>query len=228
MPRLADLKSLLHPPNDHAGVATPSARADKPGGNAKPVVKAKPTVNAKPAVNADIDLTTAFGDVTPLGARAARVRSQPRPVPIARQHLADERDALALSKWGTEPSPATWDIGQEIEAAQTHLRPGLGVDVLARLRRGHWSVQDEVDLHGLTADEAHDALSDFVLAARSRGIRCVRVIHGKGLSSPNREPVLKGKVRRWLAQWDEVLAYCEAPRHAGGGGAVVVLLRAPA
>ena len=53
----------------------------------------------------------------------------------------------------------------------------------------------------------------------------MRVIHGKGLTSPNREPVLKGKVRRWLARWDDVLAYCEAPRHAGGGGAVIVLLR---
>ena len=57
------------------------------------------------------------------------------------------------------------------------------------------------------------------------GMRCVRVIHGKGLTSPNREPVLKGKVRRWLARGDDVLAYCEAPRHAGGSGAVVVLLR---
>ena len=56
-------------------------------------------------------------------------------------------------------------------------------------------------------------------------MRCVRVIHGKGLTSPNREPILKGKVRRWLARWDDVLAYCEAPRHAGGGGAVIVLLR---
>ena len=58
-----------------------------------------------------------------------------------------------------------------------------------------------------------------------RGCRCVRVIHGKGLTSPNKEPVLKGKVRRWLAHWDDVLAYCEAPRHAGGGGAVLILLR---
>jgi DNA-nicking Smr family endonuclease len=68
-------------------------------------------------------------------------------------------------------------------------------------------------------------MSSFLLDARGRGARCVRVIHGKGLSSPAREPVLKGKVRRWLAQWDDVLAYCEAPRHAGGAGAVLVLLR---
>ncbi|HEX8738973.1 MAG TPA: Smr/MutS family protein [Casimicrobiaceae bacterium] len=187
-----------------------------------------PASGDSPAASGDIDLAAAFGDVTPLPARAQRVRSRRAPAPIARQRLADERDALALSKWGADPSPATWDIGQELEAAQTHLRAGLGVDVLTRLRRGHWSVQDELDLHGLTVDEAHDTLSDFVLASRSRGIRCVRVIHGKGLSSRNREPVLKGKVRRWLAQWDEVLAYCEAPRHAGGGGAVIVLLRSPA
>ena len=81
-------------------------------------------------------------------------------------------------------------------------------------------MQCEIDLHGLIADEAHDALADFLADARSRGVRCVRVIHGKGLTSPNREPVLKGKVRRWLSHWDDVLAYCEAPRHAGGGGAV--------
>ncbi len=72
-----------------------------------------------------------------------------------------------------------------------------------KLRRGHWSVQDELDLHGLTVDEARDALADYLTDARSHGWRCVRVIHGKGLSSPNREPVLKSKVRRWLTQWDK-------------------------
>ena len=70
-------------------------------------------------------------------------------------------------------------------------------------------------------------MADFLLDARSRGWRCVRIIHGKGLSSPNREPVLKSKVRRWLTQWESVLAYCEAPHHGGGGGAVIVLLKSP-
>mgnify|MGYP000048738276 CR=1 FL=1 len=83
---------------------------------------------------------------------------------------------------------------------------------LRKLRRGHWSVRGELDLHGLNSDEARDVLADFLVAARQHGDRCVRVIHGKGLTSPNREPVLKGKVRRWLAHWDDVLAYCEAPR----------------
>src|SRR5438477_102220 len=76
-------------------------------------------------------------------------------------------------------------------------------------------------------DRAHAALVLFLAEARSHGWRCVRVIHGKGLSSPNREPVLKGKVRRWLAHRNEVLAYCEATRHGGGSGAVMVLLMAP-
>ncbi len=86
-------------------------------------------------------------------------------------------------------------------------------------------MQAELDLHGHTVDEAHDALSDFIVEARTLKFRCVRVIHGKGLTSPQKEPILKGKVRRWLSHWDEVLAYTEAPRHAGGSGAVVILLK---
>ena len=86
-------------------------------------------------------------------------------------------------------------------------------------------IQSVLDLHGMNTDQAHDVLADFLLEARNQGLRCVRVSHGKGLTSPNREPVLKGKVRRWLTRWDDVLAYCEAPRHAGGSGAVLVLLR---
>ena len=97
--------------------------------------------------------------------------------------------------------------------------------MLTKLRRGQWSVQGDLDLHGHTTDEAHDALADFLDDARAHGYRCVRVVHGKGLTSPNQEPVLKGKVRQWLSHWDDVLAYCEAPRHAGGGGAVLILLR---
>ncbi|MEP7275139.1 MAG: Smr/MutS family protein [Betaproteobacteria bacterium] len=172
----------------------------------------------------DVDLARAFADVTrlPPANKANGVRARPSPLP--RQRIADERDALAMSKYGAEPAPQTWDIGQEIEGEQTFLRRGLGTDVLSGLRRGRWVVQVEIDLHGMTAPEAHDALADLLVEARARGLRCVRVIHGKGLRSPNREPVLKGKVRRWLAQWDDVLAYCEAPRHAGGAGAVVVLL----
>src|SRR5690349_24944858 len=127
-------------------------------------------------------------------ARNRAAATQPRPAAIPRHRIADEQEALELSKYGAEPAPHSWDIGQEIEAEQTFVRPGLGRDVLVKLRRAHWVVQAVIDLHGMTTAEAHDALSDFLLDARNRGLRCVRVIHGKGLTSPNREPVLKGKV----------------------------------
>jgi len=173
----------------------------------------------------DVDLAQAFADVQRLApSNRARIE-RARPAPVPQHTLADERDVLIASKYGDDPTPQAWDTGQEFEHEQTFVRAGLGTDLASKLRRGHWSVQAELDLHGMIVDEAHDALSDFVVAARNRRYRCVRVIHGKGLTSPNKEPVLKGKVRRWLAHWDEVLAYTEAPRHAGGGGAILVLLK---
>ena len=225
MAKLADLKSLVQAAR--ARHAATEARRDPPAPPATPKRPATPKQRLASAKHADgdVDIADAFADVTPLPRRNTVAGSRERPAPIPRQRIEDERDALELSKYGAEPSPQSWDIGQELEAAQTFLRAGLGTDVLSKLRRGHWVVQREIDLHGLIADEAHDALADFLVDARNRGLRCVRVIHGKGLTSPNREPVLKGKVRRWLSHWDEVLAYCEAPRHAGGSGAVVVLLR---
>jgi DNA-nicking Smr family endonuclease len=217
MAKLSELKALLAT----ARKAEPESRKR----TSPPAATARDVARRKPA-DADIDLHQAFADVKPLRSRnrAAVIRARPTSLPAKR--LADEADALATSKHGAEPSPASWDVGQEHEAEQTFLRKGLASDVLTRLRRGHWSVQGELDLHRLNRDEARDALGDFLNDARNFGWRCVRVVHGKGLSSPNREPVLKGKVRRWLSQRDEVLAYCEAPRHSGGSGAVLVLLKA--
>ena len=201
------------------GRAAPPAARDANGASAR-----RHRAAAKHAAG-DIDIAQAFADVTRLPPQNRAAPTRPRPTSVPRLRLADERDALEMSKYGVEPSPQGWDIGQELEAEQTFLRRGLRTDVLVKLRRGHWVVQSVLDLHGMTTDEAHDALADFLLDARNRGLRCVRVIHGKGLTSPNREPVLKGKVRRWLSQWDDVLAYCEALPHTGGSGAVVVLLR---
>ena len=218
MAKLSDLKKLVD-----------DARAKVPA----PARPAKATIATPHRVlaaakhrDADIDLAQAFADVRKLPPSRRAAAATPRPAPIPRQRIADDADALAASKFGAEPAPESWEIGQEHEAGLTFVRRGIGIDVLTKLRRGHWSVQGDLDLHGHTADEAHDALADFLFAARARGWRCVRVIHGKGLSSPNCEPVLKNKVRRWLAQRDEVLAYCEAQANAGGSGAVVVLLKA--
>jgi DNA-nicking Smr family endonuclease len=103
-------------------------------------------------------------------------------------------------------------------------RPGIGADVSARLRAGHWSIQRQLDLHGLRIDEAREALGEFLRHAHKAGIRCVRVVHGKGLGSPGKAPVLKSRVQRWLVQKNEVLAFVQARPVDGGAGALVVLL----
>jgi DNA-nicking Smr family endonuclease len=231
MAKLADLKKLVdaaraNAPDHH--VARPAKAGPPPSASSK---AAPSTASVKRALAAarhadgDIDLAQAFADVERLRPRS-RIAHQPsRPAPIPRQRIADDADALSASKYGAEPTPHTWEIGQEHEAGQTFVRRGLGSDVLKKLRRGDWSVQAEIDLHGHTIDEAHDALVDFLDEARARGHRCVRVIHGKGLTSPNREPVLKGKVRAWLTRWNEVLACVRSAAARRRRGAVLVLLR---
>jgi len=219
--KLEDLKKLVE-----AARAKAPARRDEPPVKPTPALKwTRRVLAASRHADGDIDLAQAFADVERLRPRSRVSHAPQRPKPIAAQRIADDADALTASKYGAEPAPNTWEIGQELEAGQTFVRRGLGTDILRKLRRGEWSVQSVIDLHGHTIGEAHDALADFLDDARAHGYRCVRVIHGKGLTSPNREPVLKGKVRAWLARWDEVLAYCEAPSHGGGSGAVLVLLR---
>ena len=97
-------------------------------------------------------------------------------------------------------------------------------EMLRKLRRGVWTIQAQLDLHGLRSDEAREALGQFVRDAKRMGWRCVRVVHGKGLGSPGKEPVLKSKVQRWLVQKNEVLAFVQAKPSDGGAGALVVLL----
>jgi len=164
----------------------------------------------------------AVRDATPLEPPArVEARTQlPPPVPI--QSLLDGHDALVESLAGA----LSWDQSMETGKEPSHLRSGLARDVLRKLRRGHWVVQDIVDLHGLNRQAARSLLAEFLGGCLKRGLRCVRVVHGKGLRSPGREPVLKGKVQQWLAQRNEVLAFCEAPKNQGGSGALLVLLKA--
>ena len=222
MAKLTDLRKLVDAARADA-VSSGSTPAAGPA--AVPRTAKVPSSAAAARAAGELDLAQAFADVQRLPPSTRAKNAPPRPTPIPRQRIADDADALTASKYGAEPAPDAWDVGQEHEAEQTFLRRGLPADILKKLRSGQWSVQGEIDLHGHTIDEAHDALSDFIVDARQHGYRCVRAIHGKGLTSPNREPILKGRVRKWLAHWDEVLAYCEAPPNAGGGGAVLVLLR---
>src|SRR4030095_10912584 len=218
MAKLSDLKALYTAAQHQRPRPTP---APSPALSAS----AKRAIAAGKHADGDLDLSKAFADVKKLPAANKAAIARAKPAPVAHHTLADERDVLEASKYGDDPPPHSWEAGPAFEHGQTFVRPGLGADLASKLRRNHWSVQAELDLHGLTTDEAHDALSDFIVESRTLRFRCVRVIHGKGLASPNKEPVLKGKVRRWLARWDEVLAYTEAPRHAGGSGALLVLLK---
>ena len=164
----------------------------------------------------------AVGKVEPLRAPArADLRPAP-PAPHPRQKELDEQRALAeaMSDEVDVESLLLTDDGLGFR------RPGISLDVLGRLRKGQWAIQDQLDLHGLRRDEAREALVAFIRNADQRGLRCLRVVHGKGHGSPGREPVLKAKVHRWLAQRHEVIAFAQAAGPQGGAGAVIVLLAA--
>ncbi|MCC7548988.1 MAG: Smr/MutS family protein [Burkholderiales bacterium] len=163
----------------------------------------------------------AVKDVAPLRRRERVQHAPEHPPPVPTQRIQDERQVLQDSL-SDAPAPE-----MELESGEvlSFLREGMSPQVLRRLRAGFWAVQQEIDLHGLRTEEARPLLVGFLDHARRRGARCVRVIHGKGLGSRNREPVLKPRVASWLIQRKEVLAFCEARPEAGGSGAVLVLLR---
>ncbi|MCG6872117.1 MAG: Smr/MutS family protein [Gammaproteobacteria bacterium] len=159
-------------------------------------------------------------DVRRLTDSEHRAPEKPRPEPVAHQRKADQQAVLEeLAR--ADPSRDDIETGEEL----AWCRPGLQLRELRRLRRGYFSIQEELDLHGYIVREAHARLAEFLDAALQRGLRCVRVIHGKGRGSPG-PPVLKGKVDHWLRQRDSVLAFTSAPPKEGGTGAVLVLLRA--
>jgi len=160
------------------------------------------------------------GPVTPLPAHNRAVFDLPQPEPEPRQRELDERAAFmeAMSDEVDVESLLLTDDGLSFR------REGVSTEVVTRLRRGHWAIQSEIDLHGLRRDEARDTLAAFVRGATQRGHRCLRVVHGKGHGSPGRQPVLKGKVQRWLGQSESVIAFAQASGPQGGAGALIVLL----
>ena len=135
-----------------------------------------------------------------------------------------EPDVLPATLTPTAPQLLGSD-SHDAAAASDYHRPGLQNSVLRKLRRGQYPVQDELDLHGLTVREAGVRLADFLKSARGQRLSCVRIIHGKGLSSPGKDPVLKPQVARWLRGHEGVLAFTPARRDDGGSGALYVLLR---
>ena len=160
------------------------------------------------------------GRVHPLRDRQLAEITLPRPAPWPRQRALDEQAALAesMSDEVNLESLLLTDDGLSFR------RPGIGPDVVIKLRRGHWALQGQLDLHGCNRDEARTLLVGYIRDSHQLGKRCLRVVHGKGHGSPGRQPVLKGKVQRWLAQCAEVIAFAQASGPQGGAGALMVLL----
>jgi DNA-nicking Smr family endonuclease len=146
-----------------------------------------------------------------------------REAPGRRILSQEEDDALVLQQSLSDG----FDVEGLLDDDPTlsYAKDGVGPDVVKKLRKRHWPVQDELDLHGMTRDIARGQLGDFVRRSVRRGVRCVRIIHGVGYGSPNGEPVLRSVVHSWLVQLDEVVAFCVANRADGGNGALVVLLK---
>ena len=190
---------------------------------AQALAKAQQAMLAK-RQQADQDLfAKAIGPVRPLtGAKRAQLRkAAPLPVPLQQQR--DDRAVLV------EAISDAFDAGTllDIDASLSFRRPGIGPDVARKLRKGEWAIQRQLDLHGLRSEQARDALSGFIRDAHKQGLRCVRIVHGKGLGSEGKSPVLKSKVHNWLVQKNQVLAFVQARPLDGGAGALLVLL-APA
>ena len=187
----------------------------------------------------DLDLFRAeMRDVRPLPTVNRVVHDLPKPAPRPAKREEDEQAVLDELKWlaidqhrgqsrfSRERNSGTVPIDTEFEDDGMFLRPGLPRDILRKLKRTHWVIQANLDLHGLTGDEAVAETAVFLAGCKRSGIRCVRIIHGKGLRSPGREPVLKRRIRKLLTRRDEVLAFVEPRAIHGGSGAVVVLLEA--
>jgi DNA-nicking Smr family endonuclease len=162
------------------------------------------------------------GKVKPLPRKNQASLPKDQPAPFPAQQQLDEQKVLR------ETMSDEWDTSSLLDTDEqlSFRRPGIGVDVTRKLRKGDWTIQGQIDLHSLRTDEAREALGSFIRESYKHGLRCVRVVHGKGLGSPGKVPVLKDKVHSWLIQKNQVLAFVQATPAQGGAGALVVLLQA--
>ena len=214
---LADLKSVSIAPRADAPAGA------KTGRNERGREKAAPPAETRLA-KAGAEFRAAVGDVTPLrGALSSQHRLRAavhvRPDPVQR-----ERDNRAVLDESLADQIGIESL-LETDEALSYRCNGISAATLHKLRRGFWVVQAELDLHGHRVGEAHHALSAFLRETVRQGLRCVRIVHGKGRGSRDGVPVLKGKVRAWLARRSEVIAFCQARPADGGAGALLVLLK---
>ena len=145
-------------------------------------------------------------------------QKKPKPVPV--NFIRDEKQALIDSISDYYEPLHDFENSEEL----FYIKTGYSPDILKKLKKGYWVVQKSIDLHGMISDEAKSYVVKFITECKKNNIRCIRIVHGKGYNSKNKEPVLKNKLKHWLAQKEEVIAYAQAKAHDGGGGAVIVLL----
>ena len=179
------------------------------------------TKTAPPTPDPSQEFLDAVRDVRRLPNPGRVVHATKPRAPLPFQRLEDDRQVLRDSL----SDETQHDLELESGDTLAFMRPGLSRQFLRKLRNGHWATQDQLDLHGFRSDAARALLVAFLAQAVKRGYRCVLVVHGKGLGSKNREPVLRRKVAGWLAQRNEVLAFCQARPADGGSGAVAILLK---
>jgi len=189
--------------------------------HAKEVAQAAALAAAARQAHADKNLfSMAVGAVQTLPDKQQAIK---KPVPVPPVALQRQKDDAAVLR---DALSDEFDASTLLDTDEmlSFRRPGIGRDVTHKLRKGEWSIQKEIDLHGLRSDEARQALADFIREAHKQGLRCLRVVHGKGLGSPGKTPVLKSKVHSWLVQKNQVMAFVQAKPAQGGAGALVVLL----
>ncbi|MHB1086103.1 MAG: Smr/MutS family protein [Thiobacillus sp.] len=181
---------------------------------------ARPNAPPSTPIDGPAAFRKAVADVTPLPPPNRADLPRQRPKPLAR-HGRNEQPVMHDSL--SDP----WEMDASVSADEdlAFVRPGVPTATLKKMRRGGWTIRGELDLHGHTGDEARVALAAFLNRCHIEDRRCVRIIHGKGYGSKNRLPVLKNKVRHWLMQREDVLAFCQASTADGGAGAVIVLLK---
>jgi DNA-nicking Smr family endonuclease len=186
-----------------------------------------PTPEAPVLAEAEV-FRAAVRDVKPLTHKPKAAALIPGATkPRRRRKPAPDKVELSADMPLIDPSTADGgEAGLQGSTALLFQRGGVRTQVIRRLRRGLIPIEDELDLHGLTQTAARDQLAQFLQNTRSAGIRCVRIIHGKGYRSGARGPILKIAVDLWLRRHLDVMAFSSARPIDGGTGAVYVLLRA--
>lgn len=222
---LADLKKLRKQAAESA--ATHGAPAPIPGAGKKsrPAEPKAVFTQAQPLSPEDqVLFRQTMRHVRPIK-DSRRAILPPKPV-AARTILLGRRVAAQGTETGAKPAISdVFSPAPVVSDMNSYLKRGLGPDVLKNLKRDKWPIEASLDLHGSTLETARERLDQFLQSCITHGVKCVRIVHGKGYGSKEGTPVLKEVTRRWLTQFETVLAYTECSEQNGGAGAIQALLK---